>query len=88
MLNDINDIYYIKYALQLCDMQTIELVDTFNALVGSRVWTGQRAYHDRALIDEFRRRGIDVTAVANGQAISFARRVSYDPTANSLVAEG
>jgi len=84
MLNDINDIYYTKYALQFADMQTAELVSTFNALVGSRAWTGMRAYHDRALIDEFRRRGIDVAAVYNGQRISFASPVRYDIRENTL----
>ena len=32
-----------------------------------------RAYHDQALIDEFRRRGIDAAAVSDGRCISFAQ---------------
>ena len=56
-------IYYTKYALQFADMQILELVTVFNQQVGNTGWTGMRAYHDQALIDEFQRRGIDVSAV-------------------------
>ena len=51
-------IYYTKYALQFADMQIPELVTVFNRQVGNTGWTGMRAYHDHALIDEFQRRGI------------------------------
>ena len=46
-------IYYTKYALQFADMQIPELVTVFNHQVGNTGWTGMRAYHDQALIDEF-----------------------------------
>ena len=49
-------IYYTKYALQFADMQILELVTVFNRQVGNTGWTGMRAYHDQALIDEFQRR--------------------------------
>ena len=49
-------IYYTKYALQFADMQIPELVTIFNHQVGNTSWTGMRAYHDQALIDEFQRR--------------------------------
>ena len=47
-----------------------------------------RAYHDLALIDEFERRGIDVSAIYDGKAISFAHRVRYDLPDNKLVVIG
>ena len=72
-------IFYTKYALQFADMQIPELVTVFNHQVGNTGWTGMRAYHDQALIDEFQRRGIDVSAVYAGKAISFAH-----PSAESL----
>ena len=78
-------IYYIKFALQFADMQIPELVTVFNAQVQSRGWSSMRAYHDQALLDEFQRRGIDVSAVFDGRAISVARPVSYDMTDNRLV---
>ena len=47
------NIYYIKFALRFADMQIPELVTVFNAQVQSRGWSGMRAYHDQALLDEF-----------------------------------
>ena len=81
-------IYYTKYALQFADMQIPELVTVFNRQIGNTGWTGMRAYHDQALIDEFLRRGIDTTAVYDGRAISFVHPVRYDITENQLIAIG
>jgi len=78
-------IYYMKYALQFADMQIPELVNEFNALVKSRAWSSMRAYHDQALIDEFKRRGIDVSAIYDGKSISFAHSVRYDIADNRFV---
>ena len=77
-------IYYTKYALQFADMQIPELVTIFNAQVQNRGWSSMRAYHDQALIDEFQRRGIDVSAVYDGKVISFAHTVRYDLPNNKL----
>ena len=71
-------IYYIKF-------QIPELVNIFNAQVQSRGWSSMRAYHDQALIDEFKRRGIDVSAVYDGKVITFAHSVRYDLPNNILV---
>ena len=78
-------IYYIRYALQFADMQIPELVTIFNAQVQNRGWPSMRAYHDQALIDEFQRRGIDVSAVYDGKVITFAHTVRYDLPNNKLV---
>ena len=78
-------IYYTKYALQFADMQIPELVNIFNAQVQNRGWSSMRAYHDRALIDEFQRRGIDTTVVTGIDTISFAHPVKYDLANNKLV---
>ena len=69
-------------------MQITELVNIFNRQVGNRGWTSMRAYHDKALIDEFQRRGVDVSVVYNGKAISFAHSVRYDISDNQLVTIG
>ena len=82
------NIYYIKFALQFADMQITELVNIFNRQVGNQGWVGMRGYHDCALIDEFLRRGIDVSAIYNGKAISFAHPVRYDITYNCLTTIG
>ena len=78
-------IYYIKYALQFADMQIPELVNMFNQQVQSRAWTSMRAYHDKALLDEFQRRGINTSAVSDGKAISFVHPVRYDLSTISLI---
>ena len=70
-------IYYTKYALQFADMQIPELVTVFNHQVGNTGWTGMRAYHDQALIDEFKRRGIDVSAVRYCRQPSGHRRLKF-----------
>ena len=81
-------IYYIRYALRFADMQIPELVTVFNSQVQSRGWSSMRAYHDQALLDEFQRRGIDTSAVSDGETISFAHSVRYDMTGNRLIAIG
>ena len=77
-------IYYIRYALRFADMQISELVSVFNDQVQNRGWSSMRAYHDQALIDEFKRRGIDVSAIYDGKSISFAHSVRYDIADNRL----
>ena len=81
-------IYYIKFALRFADMQVSELVSIFNAQVQSRGWSSMRAYHDRALIDEFQRRGINTTAISDGKTISFTHSVRYKLPDNKLIAIG
>ena len=81
-------IYYIRYALRFADMQIPQLVTLFNDQVQHRSWSSMRAYHDQALIDEFLRRGIDVSDIYNGKAISFAHPVRYDITYNCLTTIG
>ena len=81
-------IYYIKFALRFADMQVPEFVTVFNSQVQNRGWSSMRAYHDHALIDEFQRRGIDTSAVYDGNAISFAHTVRYELPDNKLIAIG
>jgi len=78
-------IYYIRYALQFADMQITELVNTFNNQAGNRSWTSMRAYHDQALIDEFQRRGIDISLISDGKTTSFAHPIRYNIEDNRLV---
>ena len=77
-------IYYIKFALRFADMQIPELVTVFNAQVQNRGWSSMRSYHDQALIDEFQRRGIDVTVIYDGKATTFTHSVRYDLPNNKL----
>ena len=77
-------VYYLKFALQFAGCQVDELVDSFNREVNNKGWVGMRAYHDRALIDEFIRRGIDVSCVHNGHSTWFNRHVRYNMFENKL----
>ena len=77
-----------KFALRFADMQIPELVTVFNAQVQNRGWSSMRAYHDQALIDEFQRRSIDVSAVYDGKVLSFAHPVRYDIADNRLTTIG
>ena len=78
-------IYYIRFALQFADKQIPELVNIFNSEVQSRGWSSMRAYHDRALIDEFINRGIDISAISDGKGITFAHPIAYNLFENKLV---
>ena len=78
-------IYYIKFALRFAEMQIPELVTVFNAKVQSRGWSSMRAYHDQALLDEVQRRGIDTSAVKDGETISFAHPIRFDLRNNKLL---
>ena len=79
------NIYYIKFALQFADMQIPELVNIFNRLVGNHGWSSMRAYHDQALLDEFQRRGIDVSTIKSVQSICFSKAIKYDILNNALL---
>ena len=77
-------IYYIRFALRFADMQIHELVTLFNSQVQNRGWSSMRAFHNRALIDEFQRRGIDISAVTDRNTISFDHPVRFDLPNNKL----
>jgi len=77
-------VYYLKFALQFADYQVDELVGSFNHEVNNKGWVGMRAYHDHALIDEFIRRGIDVSCAHNGHSTWFNHHVRYNIFKNKL----
>ena len=81
----VHHIYYIKYALRFADMQIHELVTLFNRQVGLQGWSSMRAYHDKALIDEFEHRGIDTSSIDDGRSITFSHPISYDLQHNKIV---
>lgn len=73
------------FASQFAEASIEKLVQSFNSQVGNRGWSSMRAAHDQALMAEFVRRGIDVSAVDNGHVISFAHRVAFDEACKRLV---
>ena len=78
-----NNSFYNDFAVRFAATTLTSLVESFNSQVGNRGFNSVRAAHDKALIDELVRRGIDVSAVFDGTAISFAHHVELDN--NSLV---
>jgi hypothetical protein len=63
---------------------TEALVEQFNAQVGKRCWASARAVHDTALIDTLIDRGVDVSAVYDGESISFKEHIVLDEDLNKL----
>ena len=78
-----NNSFYNDFAVRFAATTLISLVESFNSQVGKRGFNSMRAAHDKALIDELVRRGIDVSAVFDGTTTSFANHVELDN--NSLV---
>ena len=54
---------------------TEALVEQFNSQVGKRCWASARVAYDTALIDTLIDRGVDVSAVYDGESISFKEHV-------------
>lgn len=73
------------FAARFAAASTQSLVEEFNRQVGSNAWTSARASHDQALIAEFRRRGIDISAVKDGNSTDFNHHVSLNETTHSLI---
>ena len=78
------NVYYLKFALQFADSQIEDLVASFNREVHNNGWVGMRAIHDRALIDEFIRRDVDLSCVHDGRSTWFNHHVRYNILENRL----
>ena len=76
---------YTHYAAIFAQEDLLTLIANFNREVGLRGFNFQRAAHDVALIDELIRRGIDVSAIYDGSAISFANRITIDAAGKAIV---
>ena len=86
MNNMKHSLHYSRYAEEFINYTVEQLIELFNREVGNNAWTSMRAAHDCALIDEFRKRNIDVSAISNGDMISFNHPVMYDETGKRLLA--
>ena len=74
-----------QFASQFAEASLTSLVESFNAQVGIRGFNSARAAHDHALVDEFVRRGVDVSSISDGHSISFVHHVALDESAMKLV---
>ena len=75
---------YQKIKNSVKQQSTEALVEQFNALVGKRCWALARAAHDAALIDTLVGRGIDVSAIYDGESIWFRDHVVQNEDLNKL----
>lgn len=69
---------YEQFAAAFTADSLTSLIESFNRKVGSRGWCSARAYNDRALIDELKKRGVDISAVSSEGRISFAHHVKLE----------
>ena len=83
-----NNSLYADFAARFAKASLQSLIDSFNAQVGCRGWGSARACHDVALIDELKRRGIDLSAISQGGGTSFAHKVALDTNGQKLVIAG
>ena len=77
--------YYQEYAARFAAASNQSLIESFNREVGNTGWTSVRASCIAALIDEFRNRGINISAVNDGRSTDFNHHVRLDETENRLI---
>ena len=77
--------YYQEYAARFAAVSSQSLVESFNKEVGIPGWTSMRASFIAALIDEFRNRGIDISAVNDGRSTDFNHHVRLGESGNLLI---
>ncbi len=63
------------FAQQLEQLSDTELVQKFNREVGITGWTSTRSAYLAALRNSFEKRGIDYSAVGDGNALSLKQQV-------------
>lgn len=64
------------------------LVLNFNKEVHNRGFNSARSAYDIALMDEFIRRGIDISAIYDGQVIDFKHEITLDETGKKVIVKG
>lgn len=76
---------YQKIKNAIAKMNVESLISEFNAMVGKRYWTSARAAHDAALIDTLVKKGVDVSAIYDGNSISFARQIALSDDKTRII---
>ena len=75
---------YKNIKSSLNHQSTESLIEQFNSQVGKRCWASTRAAHDAAIIDTLVDRGVDVSAIYDGESISFNEHVVLNEDLNKL----
>ena len=77
--------YYQEYAARFAAASNQSLIESFNREVGNTGWTSVRASCIAALIDEFRNRGIDISADNDGLSTDFNHHIRLDEAGKRLI---
>ena len=77
--------YYHEYAARFAAATSQSLVESFNKEVGVSGWVSVRASCIAALIDEFRNRNINISAINDGRSTDLNHHVRLDDTGNHLI---
>ena len=77
--------YYQEYTARFAAASNQSLIESFNKEVDNLGWTSMRANFIAALIDEFRKRGIDISAVNDGRSTDLNHHVRLDENSKSLI---
>lgn len=77
--------YLDDFKKAMAEKSVEALIEDFNREVGSNAWASMRAYHDFALIETLIDKGIDVSAIYDGKAISFARHIALNDDKTKVV---
>jgi len=76
---------YRQFAERFAAASIQSLLNSFNSEVGHYAWHYSRSLYDAALIDEFIRRGIDVSTIYDGETIDFSHPITYDLPNNKVI---
>ena len=77
--------FFQVYAARFAAASNQSLVESFNKEVGVTGWTSMRANFIAALISEFQKRGINISAVNDGCSSDFNHHVRLVETAKHLI---
>ena len=69
---------------RVSQQSTVALMEQFNIQVEKRCWASARAVYDTALINTLKDRGVNVSAVYDGESISFKEHVVLNEDLNKL----
>jgi hypothetical protein len=80
-----NEKHLVDFKKAMAEKSVEALIEIFNSEVGSNAWASMRAYHDFALIETLIAKGVDVSAIYDGKAISFARHIALNDDKTKVV---
>ena len=83
MKNDLFAEFAARFAASTLD----DLVAAFNGQVGNKGWCSAKAAYLCALLDEFKKRHIDLSEVSDSRSTSFARHVRLSGDKLEIVPE-